>query len=98
MRAGRLVFKPSSSTSAMEFLPASSSTREGMSRRTGGSVAKELLEMFNLSKVVQALNSVGSIEILLVEIFRSGEGVSQYKSNSNYLKKINNSRNMSITI
>jgi len=34
-------------------------------------VAKELLEMFNLSKVVQALNSVGSIEILLVEMFRS---------------------------
>ena len=52
-------------------------------------MAKELLEMFNFSKVVQALNSVGSIEILLVEMFRSGEKISQYKSIRNYFKELN---------
>ena len=54
-------------------------------------MSKELLEMFNLSKVVQALNSVGSIEILLVEMFRSGEKISQNESIQNYFKEVNDS-------
>ena len=52
-------------------------------------MSKELLEMFNLSKEVQALNSVGSIEILLVEMLRSGEKISQYKSIRIYFKIVN---------
>ena len=54
-------------------------------------MSKELREMFNLSKEVQALNSVGSIEILLVEMLRSGEKISQYKSVQNYFKEVNDS-------
>ena len=65
-------WRASTSTSAMKFLPASTVSKEGMSRRTGGSWMKELPEMFSLSNDVQALSSVGNFEIRLLDTFRSG--------------------------
>merc|ERR1719238_1755554 len=50
-----------------------------MSRRTGGRATKELLEMFNFSKVVQALNSVGSIDLICrdVQVSDEAEGLGE---------------------